>query len=125
MPPSGGTNPGPLIRPYAITGGRTEASRSDLAIEDLVTTQAAARSPSTTGVADEHRSIMSLCAGVTISLAEVSARLHFPLGVTRILVGDLVDQGLLRIHRAEAGLGADGRPDEYLLKRVLGRLYSL
>jgi hypothetical protein len=123
--PSGGSDPGPLIRPYALTGGRTEASRSDLAIEDLITTAPVTWSASTVPLSDEHRSIMSLCAGVTISIAEVAARLHVPLGVTRILVDDLVHQGLLRIHRAEAGLGADGRPDEYLLKRVLSGLYSL
>jgi Protein of unknown function (DUF742) len=125
VPPSGGSDPGPLIRPYAITGGRTEASRSDLAIEDLVTSERVAWNAPTAAVTDEHRSIISLCSGVTISVAEVAARLHFPLGVTRILVGDLVDQALLRIHRAEAGHGADGRPDEHLLKRVLSRLYSL
>jgi Protein of unknown function (DUF742) len=123
--PSGGSDPGPLIRPYALIGGRTTASRSDLAIEDLVTADASGPSAMASSLPDEHRAIMSLCAGVTISVAEVAARLHVPLGVTRILVGDLADQGLLRIHRAEAGLAADGRPDTHLLKRVLARLYAL
>lgn len=125
MTPSGRPDPGPLVRPYFLTGGRTEASRSDLAIEDLVAADVA-RWP---GVPDrldaEHRSIVALCTSATLSVAEIAARLHFPLGVTRILVGDLADQGILTVHRAAAGMGDDGRPDAHLLQRVLAGLYHL
>jgi hypothetical protein len=122
--PNGGSDPGPLIRPYAITGGRTEA-RADLAVEDLVTTVLGRWSAAPNWLDAEHGSIAALCARRTISVAEIAARLGFPLGVTRILVGDLADEGIIEVYRAQEGMGADGRPDANLLQRVLAGLYSL
>jgi hypothetical protein len=113
-----------LIRPYAITGGRTEA-RADLAIEDLVATITTRWPVAPDRLDAEHGSIVRLCSSATISVAEIAARLRFPLGVTRILVGDLADQGIVQVHRAQAGMGADGRPDASLLQRVLSGLYSI
>ena len=124
MRTKGRSDPGPLIRPYAITGGRTEA-RADLAIEDLVATDVARWSAAPDRLDAEHGSIARLCATATISVAEIAARLHFPIGVTRILVGDLAEQGLVQVHRAQAGMGQDGRPDAGLLQRVLSGLYSI
>jgi hypothetical protein len=50
------------------------------------------------------------------SVAEVSALLSLPLGVVRVLVGDMADEGLVRVH----GPAGDGRgPDPALLQRVL------
>jgi len=42
----------------------------------------------------EQRSIVELCRE-TLSIAEVSARLGIPINVVKILVGDLVDAGLV------------------------------
>jgi len=69
----------------------------------------------------KQRAIAVLCHDL-LSIAEVSARLHLPLGVVRVLVGDMADEHLVMVHRpAHAG----DRPDQALLERVLSGLHSI
>ncbi len=79
----------PLVRPYAMTGGRTRP-RYQLAIEALVSTTADPAHLAT--LLPEHQRICHLCREVK-SVAEVSALLSMPLGVARILVADLAEAG--------------------------------
>ena len=111
-------DPGPFLRPYALTEGRTEPTGPDLAIEDLVAA-AAADPPSWLSL--EHRSI-AVAARQTLSVAELAARVDLPLGVTRVLVGDLATQGMVTIHRAPSHAGG---PDVTLLEQVLDGLTRL
>ncbi|MEZ0068543.1 hypothetical protein ABIA32_004572 [Streptacidiphilus sp. MAP12-20] len=111
----------PLIRPYAMTGGRTRP-RYQLAIEALVSTTAA---PDRIGsLLPEHQRICSLCTDIK-SVAEISALLSMPLGVARILVADLAESGLVAIHQPAAGGESGGTPDVTLLERVLSGLRKL
>ena len=107
------------VRPYAMTGGRTRPTHDDLEIETLVsTTSVGEQTPKLTV---EQRAIAALCRDI-LSIAEVSARLHLPLGVTRILVGDMADEHLVMVHRpAQAG----DHPDLAVLERVLDGLHSI
>ena len=69
----------------------------------------------------EQRAIAGLCRDI-LSIAEISARLDLPLGVTRVLVGDMADEGLVLVYRpAQVG----DRPDLALLERVLYGLRTL
>ena len=117
---SAGGGPGPLIRPYALTEGRTAPRRADLAIEDLVGTDPTAGSLGP-WLSDEHHAIARLCQEI-ISVAEVAARLELPLGVARILVGDLADRGFVTIYRAPS---SEGAPRVALLEQVLQGLQQL
>jgi hypothetical protein len=85
-----------LVRPYTLTAGRTETS-VDLPLEAPVQTLQAALAhkwpPN-----DVRDKIIQLCIK-SPSVAEISARLDLPLGVARVLVGDLVMSGYLRVHR--------------------------
>jgi hypothetical protein len=101
------------VRPYAMVGGRTRPTHDDLEIEALIsTTSVGEQTPKLTV---EQRAIAALCHDI-LSIAEVSARLRLPLGVIRVLVGDMADDDLVMIHRpAQTG----GRPDLALLERVL------
>ena len=85
-----------LVRPYTLTAGRTE-TKVDLPLEAPVQTLQAGlahRWP-----ADDARGrIIQLCV-TSPSVAEISARLNLPVGVARVLVGDLVLSGYLRVHR--------------------------
>ena len=107
------------VRPYAMTRGSTRPVYADLEIEALVsTTSHGERMPKLTV---EQRAIAGLCRDI-LSIAEISARLDLPLGVTRVLVGDMADEGLVLVHRpAQAG----ERPDLALLERVLYGLRTL
>ncbi|HSO55540.1 MAG TPA: DUF742 domain-containing protein [Actinomycetes bacterium] len=116
------TRPAPepqRVRPYAMTGGRTRPTHDDLAIETLVaTTSTGEQTPKLTV---EQRAIAALCHDV-LSIAEVSAHLHLPLGVVRVLVGDMADEHLVMVHRpAHAG----DRPDLAMLERVLYGLRTI
>jgi hypothetical protein len=102
------------VRPYAMTGGRTRPTGdAALEIEALVSTTSTAAPPPKLTV--EQRAIITLCRDL-LSIAEVSARLHLPLGVVRILVGDMADEQLVVVHRP---VHAADRPDLALLQRVL------
>jgi len=107
------------VRPYAMTGGRTRPTHDDLEIEALVsTTSVGEQTPKLTV---EQRAIAALCHDL-LSIAEMSARLHLPLGVTRVLVGDMADLSLVMVYRpAQAG----DRPARALLERVLYGLRTI
>ena len=85
-----------LVRPYTLTAGRTETS-IDLPLEAPVQSLQA-------GLAhkwppnDVKDKIIQLCTK-SPSVAEISARLDLPLGVARVLVGDLVMSRYLRVRR--------------------------
>jgi hypothetical protein len=110
---------GAMVRPYAMTGGRAR-SHYDLAIEALVFTSERGRMRGA-AVLPEHRSICGLCLD-TRSLAEISAHLRLPLGFARMVIGDMVDMGLVVVH----GISAQGMaPSDELLERVLSGLRRL
>jgi hypothetical protein len=119
--PSDGYEQQPLVRPYAMTGGRTRP-RYQLAIEALISTTAAASR--TGGLLPEHQRITQLCREVK-SVAEISALADVPLGVARILVADLAEAGLVAIHQPAAASESGGQPDVTLLERVLSGLRKL
>jgi predicted ArsR family transcriptional regulator len=48
-------------------------------------------------VSDVRAQILRLCAE-SPSVAEIAAHLSVPIGVARVLIGDLVTQGYLRVH---------------------------
>lgn len=85
-----------LVRPFVITGGRTRHATVHLRVESLVVATGA---ESTADLQFEHAAILAACPR-PISVAEVAARIDVPLGVAQILVGDLADAGLVRVHEA-------------------------
>ncbi|HZD73371.1 MAG TPA: DUF742 domain-containing protein [Actinomycetota bacterium] len=113
-PPS---HPGRLLRPYALTRGRVRPSHgSDLEIEALVSTTVLGESMHMP--APEPHSIALLCRE-PLSIAEIAAHMKLPIGVVRVLVADMAEQGMVDIHRpSQSGTS----PDVTLLERVLDGL---
>ncbi len=108
-----------LVRPYTVTGGRTQP-RYKLALEALVS--ATVYEPRDLSVlAPECQAILQFCLDWR-SVAEISAVLRMPLGVARILVADMSADGLVRIHQRD---DSEGRPDLNLLERVLSGLRKI
>lgn len=124
--PEPGLAPEPrLVRPYTLTAGRTDASVElplEAPIETVDDSPEAPPAPHWPA-GDMRADIVGLCAGRP-SVAEIAARLSVPLGVARVLVGDLVAQGYLRVH---ATLGASSTNDERrdLIGRTLRGLRAL
>jgi hypothetical protein len=108
-----------LVRPYAVTGGRTEP-RYQLEIEAMVAV-ANYQDRDLSVLSPECQAILELGGGWR-SVAEISAVLRMPLGVARILIADMAVEGLVRIHQLDH---AQGRPDLNLLERVLSGLRKL
>jgi uncharacterized protein DUF742 len=108
------------VRPYAWTRGRTK-SGLDLAIEALVSTSQRAKDQ--IGLLQvEHRAVAELCEQ-TRSVAEVAALLSVPLGVARVVLGDMVGLNLVTVHQTASSAGNE--PDLALMERVLSGLRRL
>lgn len=127
LPKRGGDRRTARVRPYALTGGRTRFGHV-LFVETFVATIDAPeqRRALTAGdwaerVMPEMRAIVELCRRMR-SVAEISALLKMPLGVVRVLLSDLADQGRIRVYGTGHGPGS---PDRALLERVLGGLRRL
>lgn len=112
-----------VVRPYALTGGRTKAKLA-LELETLISvSELAGAKVDLTTVQFEHRSIMEECR-TPRSVAEVAALLRVPLGVARVLISDAADAGLITVHKTVSGNG-DGEAHFMLMERVLSGLRRL
>jgi len=108
------------VRPYTWTRGRTKAG-FDLAIETLVSTSPRGRAQVAT-LQVEHRAVAELCEQ-TRSVAEVAALLSLPLGVARVVLGDMAGLGVVTVHQTASSAGS--APDLALMERVLSGLRRL
>ena len=109
-----------VVRPYTWTRGRTK-SGFDLAIETLVSTSPRGRAQVAT-LQLEHRAVAELCEQ-TRSVAEVAALLSLPLGVARVVLGDMAGLGVVTVHQTANSAGS--APDLALMERVLSGLRRL
>jgi len=107
---------GRLIRPYAITGGRTGAE-SDISLETLI--QATPRADELAGGYRWEAVDLIELVRSPMALIEVAARLGVPIGVAKVLVTDLVADGAVRLQvRQEKNYAS-------LLERVLDGVRNL
>lgn len=109
-----------IVRPYAWTRGRTR-SNFELRLETMVSTSARAADASAFAES-EHRAIGELCREPR-SVAEVATLLGAPLGVAKVLLGDMAQLGLVTVHKTATG-GAN-RAHLVLMERVLSGLRRL
>ncbi|MEV0409825.1 DUF742 domain-containing protein [Streptomyces sp. NPDC050448] len=113
------------VRPYSLTGGRTRFTQV-LHVETFVAAldTRASQPQDPAGSTDrmpEMPAIVEVCRRMR-TIAEISALLKLPLGVVRVLVSDLADQGRIRVYGTGHG---PGRPERALLERVLSGLRRL
>ncbi|MFF4949235.1 DUF742 domain-containing protein [Streptomyces chattanoogensis] len=127
LPIRGGDRKPARVRPYSLTGGRTRFGHV-LLVETFVAALEAPeeRRELASGnwaerVMPEMRAIVELCRRMR-SVAEIAALLKMPLGVVRVLLSDLADQGRIRVYGTGHGTG---RPNRAVLERVLGGLHRL
>jgi hypothetical protein len=108
-----------IVRPYALTAGRTRTV-VDLPLEATLRLDTSATRRAWSD--DLQGKIVALCD--TRSVAEVSAAVHTPIGVVRVLLGDLVQQGYVHV---QATLTENSTDDERfdLLERTLRGLRAL
>jgi hypothetical protein len=111
---------GPVVRPYAMTGGRARPVTGGL---DLLTYVEALYAPEADLIhlQPEHRTILSVTR-TALSVAEIAARLDLPVGVVRVLIGDLLQASLVSTFTSPAAVNP---PDESILQAVIDGLRSL
>ena len=105
-----------LVRPYMVTGGRTRPKIDGLPLEALVTTTRQGVAQSDRRLFEQRR-VLEECRE-PMSIAEVAAALDVPVGVARVLIGDLLDEGLLEATTPTA-------KDEQLIRRLIDGVRSL
>jgi Protein of unknown function (DUF742) len=111
---------GPVVRPYAVTKGRTlPNSGVSFGLIDVVVA-ISERSSEHFRPGPEHRRILSLCRRPT-PVVDLTSEIDLPLGVVRVLLGDLTSEGMIRIISSQR----QPVPDQRLLKMVLDGLESL
>jgi hypothetical protein len=114
-----------IVRPYALTGGRTKSNYA-LELETLVSTKESVAIGAISDAAVgqiESLSIMEECRSPR-SVAEIAAFLRVPLGVARVLISDAADAGLVIVHKTISD--NDGAEAHLvLMERVLSGLRRL
>jgi hypothetical protein len=117
---------GALVRPYAVTRGRTRP-KLEIALEALVETTVRGRGTGTgRGGGNEHQYIAAMCDGGRVqSLAEIAARMQLPLGVARVIVADMATDGLVAVYEPTSLEDETDAVGTELLERVLSGLRRL
>jgi hypothetical protein len=119
---------GALVRPYAVTRGRTRP-KLEIALEALVETTVRGRSTGAGRVGQggtEHQYIAAMCDGGRVqSLAEIAARMQLPLGVARVIVADMASDGLVAVYEPTSLDDETDAVGTELLERVLSGLRRL
>jgi hypothetical protein len=107
------------VRAYAITGGRAHAV-VHLEFETMLraTALGATKLPQ---LRFERAEILRLCDLDALSVAELSARLHLPIGVVRVVAADLLGEGLVESFQPSGNV-AD---DVSLIQRLIAGLRAL
>ncbi|MEU8345446.1 Protein of unknown function [Actinomadura meyerae] len=121
---------GPIVRPYAVTRGRTRPTGEPLDIVAILV--ATGRRPAEPGrLSRQQRRLLALCRRPH-ALADLASDLNLPLGVIRVLAGDLIDSGLVDVQRWSTPSSPTGQPaavpphtDQNLLRMVLDELRAL
>jgi hypothetical protein len=111
---------GPIVRPYALTGGRTRHAYGGFDLIAVIET-VDERLPVRFAGGPEHSRILKLCRS-PLSVAEVASDLELPVDVVRVLLGDLVDHKLILV-RQPAPVAQF--PNASVLKQVIDGLHAL
>jgi DNA-directed RNA polymerase specialized sigma24 family protein len=111
---------GPVVRPYTLTGGRAKPITGGLS---LLTHVEALYAPEADLIhlQPEHRSILNMTR-TALSMAEIAARLDLPVGVVRVLIGDLLQENLVSTFESNTAVHP---PDENILQAVIDGLRAL
>ncbi|WP_329089202.1 MULTISPECIES: DUF742 domain-containing protein [unclassified Streptosporangium] len=109
--------PGPIIRPYTVTRGRTRAAGAHFDLMAVVVTVSAPQRE----LQPEYLSILDACR-TPIPVVELAARTALAVGVLRVLLGDLRDSGLINVRPPTR---PSALPRESLLRDLLAGLRTL
>jgi len=111
---------GAVVRPYALTQGRTRPAGARLDDRDLISAVRGTRADSS-GLGPEHLALLRICRRPT-SVADLAADLDLPVGVIRILLSDLRERSLVSVYDP---IPPARLPDRRILEEVVDGLRRL
>ncbi len=111
---------GPVVRPYALTRGRTRPTGEAL---DLIALVTAVRGVEVNprGLDPEHLTLLRMCR-LPASVADLAADLDLPVGVVQVLLADLRERSLIHVHHPTLPARL---PDPRILREVADGLRRL
>jgi len=111
---------GPVVRPYALTRGRTRPVGEYL---DLIALVTAVRGVEVDRVSldPEHLALLRMCR-LPASVADLASDLDLPLGVIQVLLADLRARKLISVHHPTPPAQL---PDAQILREVADGLRRL
>ncbi|MER8182198.1 DUF742 domain-containing protein [Kitasatospora sp. NPDC094015] len=109
-----------MVRPYAVTRGRTRPSGQEFDLIALVVSNLPPGADPPVG--PEQAAILERCQGDALSVAEIAAEVDLPLGVVRVLLGDLLEAQHIRVSRP---VPPALLPDEHILQEIIDGLRAL
>ena len=115
---------GPVVRPYAVTGGRTEPADGqvlDLIAVVVATSKGGEAGGESSRRSPEHRKIVELARQPT-TVADIASGTQLPVGVVRVLLADLIMLGAIKVVRQRP---AREMPSDDLLREILNGLRAL
>lgn len=112
---------GPLVRPYVMTSGRMQPIRGTFDLVTLVEATGLAAPPEL-GLGPEHQAALRLCDQV-MSVAEIAGHLKLPTVTVRVLLGDLLDKGLVTVQ--DPRTDDEFMNDEQMYRAVIDGLHAL
>jgi hypothetical protein len=111
---------GPVVRPYAVSRGRTRTEGQELDLVAVVVGAAPSRMDRM-WLEPEHLRLLARCRR-PITVADLASDMDLPLGVVRVLIGDLRDKGLARV---DFPAPSEFARYEAVLRMVLNELHTL
>ncbi len=116
------SSPERIVRPYALTAGRTRAAGEQVDLVSMVSVKRSAegRRDSDDELTHEHQRLLRFCRPPQ-SVADLATTMDLPLGVVRILIADLRERGLVNISQPSPS----GLSDLRVLKEVADALRKL
>ncbi|MEV7202847.1 DUF742 domain-containing protein [Streptomyces griseoluteus] len=115
---------GAMVRPYTVTRGRTRPSARH-AIDLMSRVTALEPGPDGPGVDHARAALLGHVRRGPRPVVELAADADLPLTVVRVLLGDLAEQGLIRIDAPRRLPLHDGGADPELLREIVRRLREL
>lgn len=112
---------GPLVRPYVMTSGRMQPVRGKFDLVTLVEATGLSATPEL-GFGPEHHAAVRLCEQV-MSVAEIAGHLNLPTVTVRVLLGDLLDKGLVTVQ--DPRTDNEFMNDEQMYRAVIDGLHAL
>ena len=114
---------GPLVRLYALTRGRARPRHEVFDLIALIIARPdRAQYRHDPALGPEHAAVLELSSRGARSVADLAADCDLPLGVTRVILSDLLEVGLIQVSRPTV---PDRLPDERMLREVINGLRAL